>query len=417
MRRERGAVLLVALAVLSALVGTMAVIASNQRVAIKAQINRGQEVRARLAAEAGIQRALAELQLYVDAGQVSTATLADDWAILGTEGGEKFVLQANSYRMQIVDGSSLININTASQEQLERMPLTSEQIDSLLDWRSAELEARPEGAKDEYYNSLEVPYNAKLRRFDSLDELILVKGFTARAVFEPQEDVEFGSFLVTGPNGEIPAIADVSVIDSRSSNVGADGQAKLNVNTASAQQMVQRGIPNNIATAIVQRRNTQGTFTQLGDVLRVQGVNAQNAAAIVDNLWISGATTVEGRINVNTASELVLSTLPGMEPDVAAAIVGRQNTAVQSLSELLSIPGFGLEVLQQTVDRLTTGTQVFLVRVIGVAGDTQVALQATLVIDAEGPNVLKIERMPFANMWERWGWEQETTSETVISEN
>lgn len=416
MRTQRGAVMVVTLGVLAALVSIVSVIAANQRVAIKAQINRGQAARARLAAEAGIQRGLAELQAYLDSGQTSYASLADAWAILGGNGSEYFSLGRDSFRIQIVDASGLINLNTAPQEHLERLPLTTEQIDSLLDWRSPELEPRPEGGKDEYYNSLPTPYNAKLRRFESVDELLLVKGFTPQTVYEPQENVRNDVVLAPTPNGEQPSLDDLLGTDSSSANTAADGQTKLNVNTANAQQMIQRGIAPNVAQAIVQRRNTQGTFARMGDVLRLPAINQGNAPAVVDNLWISGAATVQGRINLNTASEAVLSSLPGMQPDVAAAIAGRQTTGMQALSEVLSVPGITVQTLQENIDFIGVGTSTFLIRCIGIAGDARVALSATVTIQNNSLRVLKVETMSFPDMWRRWGWEQEPTTEIILAE-
>jgi DNA uptake protein ComE-like DNA-binding protein len=413
-RREAGAVLVMTLGILAAMVGVVAVIAANQRVAIKAQINRSQQARARLAAEAGIHRALAELQLHFDGGQTAVATLGDQWAVLGSIGSENFILGRDSFRLEIVDAAGLINLNTATQEHLERLPLTAEQIDSILDWRSGNLDPRPLGAKDEYYNNLAIPYNVKLQRFESIDELLLVKGFTPANLYEPQDDVQSTIYL-----GEsIPAFADLITVDSSSPNTASDGQAKLNVNTANLQQMIQRGIAANVANAIIQRRNTAGTFTTLGQVLQLPVINQNNAAPVIDNLTIGGAATVQGRVNVNTAGEAVLNSLPGMQSDIASAIVARQSSGgVQALSELLSIPGMSLQVLQQNIDLLAVSTNTFLVRVIGAAGDGRVALQATVAIQNNAVRVLKIEEMPFADMWSRWGWDQEPVTEVLIAED
>lgn len=51
-------------------------------------------------------------------------------------------------------------------------------VDSILDWRDANDLHRPNGAEDEYYQSLDPPYDCKDADFDSVSELLLVKGVT-----------------------------------------------------------------------------------------------------------------------------------------------------------------------------------------------------------------------------------------------
>ena len=78
--------------------------------------------------------------------------------------------------------SSLININTVStttadQALLNNLPLTQQEIDSLLDWTSTSTTARTDGAKDDYYNALPTPYNTKLGTLSTLSELLLIQGW------------------------------------------------------------------------------------------------------------------------------------------------------------------------------------------------------------------------------------------------
>jgi len=92
-----------------------------------------------------------------------------------------------SYEVEIQDESGKININTASQEQLLKLAratgIPEEDAgviaDSILDWRDSDELHRFNGAENDYYETLNPPYKAKNGRFDTVEELLLVKGVTA----------------------------------------------------------------------------------------------------------------------------------------------------------------------------------------------------------------------------------------------
>ena len=52
-------------------------------------------------------------------------------------------------------------------------------VDSILDWKDPDDFHRLQGAESDYYQSLPHPYKAKNGNFDTVEELILVKGVTA----------------------------------------------------------------------------------------------------------------------------------------------------------------------------------------------------------------------------------------------
>jgi general secretion pathway protein K len=51
-------------------------------------------------------------------------------------------------------------------------------VDSILDWRDADDFYRIHGAENDYYQSLKEPYRCKNGNFDSIEELLLVRGIT-----------------------------------------------------------------------------------------------------------------------------------------------------------------------------------------------------------------------------------------------
>ncbi|MCA1997712.1 MAG: helix-hairpin-helix domain-containing protein, partial [Armatimonadetes bacterium] len=195
-------------------------------------------------------------------------------------------------------------------------------------------------------------------------------------------------------------------------NLAPDGEAKLNANTADANQMIQRGVPTQVAQAIVQRRTQQGTFASMSQLLAVPGVNLSNAGTILDVLTVTGDAEIRGKINLNTAGQAVLETIPDLGSDVAQSIANQGGFS--SYSEVASISGVDLRVLGILADRTTLGSSSFLVRVVGTAGRASVALEAVVRNRAGRWVVEKVSQPPFGDMAARWGWVEETSNEVDL---
>lgn len=403
--RQRGSVLILAMVVLFAVTAMLVSAMALERAEFRNSVQRMDQDRARLAAQSGLARALATLQFQV----ASPVTQLDEWFTLGNQSNDLFLVGRLSFRMQIVDAASLVNMNTADEIQLQNMGLTSEQIDSLLDWREEGFVPRTEGAKDDFYNSLDRPYNAKLRRMDTLDELLLVRGFEPMTLFQTPEQ--------SNTSGLTPQpIYSLSTTDSYSPNTGSDGQLKGNINSASAGAMTQAGVPALLAAAIVVRRNTQGPFARMGEVLTVTGMTPDAAGVIVDRFQVGALPRSEGKINVNTAREDVLLSIPEVTTDIAQAIVSRQDAGINALSELFQIPGITLATMSGIVDRLTTDSEVFLVRVEGRSGTSRYTLEAVVRVADSRAQVLKVVEPPNRDMQTLWGWAEDTTNEIVLGD-
>jgi type II secretory pathway component PulK len=414
MRRTKrsGSVFVIALAVLAGLISVLALAAASQQSYGQLQNRRMEQRRANVAAHSGIQRALTVLQDQAN----SPITLNDEWAQLGQNGAEEFVLGKASFRLQIVDSASLINVNIADQPALELLPITAEQVDSLLDWRETGRNPRADGGKDEYYNQLANPYNAKLNLLQSVDELLLVKGFVPADLYTVRTDVvntARQNRTTSGENDQLPLDALITV-DSTSLAVNSTGQAKTNIATANAQTLIARaGVSQQVAAAIVAR---QSTFRTIGDVFAVQGLPQQSWRNILNNFTV-GQQNQKGKINLNTVTQAVLDSIPNLPPDAASAIISRQSSGFSELGDLLDVPGMNNQaVLQQTAGYFEVNSQAFLVRVVGISGATKVALQATIAMNNGTPRIVRVEEPPYADIITTWGWEIEPTATTTLKE-
>ena len=113
----------------------------------------------------------------------------------------QYVVNDVAFRVQIIDAASLVNLNRASEAQLQNMNLTTAQIDSLLDWREEGETARTEGAKDEFYQNLPQPYSAAKGRLHDIKDVLLVKDWVPSTVFSMDNTTNTG--IVTVPLYEL----------------------------------------------------------------------------------------------------------------------------------------------------------------------------------------------------------------------
>lgn len=114
------------------------------------------------------------------------------WRLDGTTYREK--LGADSYAVRITDESGKVDINSLTDTSgilmknlLIQLGVSGEDadviVDSILDWKDADNLVRIHGAEDEYYLALPKPYKAKNANFETIEELLLVRGITPEIFF------------------------------------------------------------------------------------------------------------------------------------------------------------------------------------------------------------------------------------------
>ena len=185
---------------------------------------------ARHVAEAGIDLAL---------GLISTDfeyTVEHCGSILAfsqnTEPGERLRL-INSIGSQLdslswislTDEQGKLNLNVASEAELMRIPgVNNELAASIIDWRDADNDVQSGGAESDYYRSLLCPYECKNLPFESIEELLLVKGANP-VLFE-----QINTFLTVY------------------------GDGRININATSPQVLVAMGLEESLAGRLVKFR-------------------------------------------------------------------------------------------------------------------------------------------------------------------
>ena len=116
-----------------------------------------------------------------------------------------------------------------------------------------------------------------------------------------------------------------------------EGNSLININTADSEELTGlQGIDNGIAQRIISHRNSQGFFQNIDQLKQVRILSVQDLAGIADKITARDGETVNGLININTASVELLQLLPGMDQTKAQAIVARreeENPDAQNQSE------------------------------------------------------------------------------------
>jgi general secretion pathway protein K len=155
--------------------------------------------------------------------------------------------------LDIVPEPARRDINRLSEEDWERIlevgdipeELWPDLIDSFYDWTDQDEEARLDGAETEdYYATLEKPYRAKNGPLDTVEELLLVKGFDTTILSGGELELGFEDEDPT----EISGIKDLLT-------VYGDGDGKVNVNAASERVlMTLEDVDELFAGAIIEER-------------------------------------------------------------------------------------------------------------------------------------------------------------------
>ena len=307
----------------------------------------------------------------------------------------------------VSDEESRLNLNTADNEALAKLNGMSAPIAAALaDWRDGDNAPSPGGAEAEYYLSLQPPYLPRNGPFQTVRELLMVKDVSSdlllgqdtqqNGLLESAEDSPESSARTDTPAADVDTgWAGILTVDSTVNNVSASGTDRVNVQSADETALTGvSGITPDIARAITAYRgqNRFQSIANLLDVTRPQnnqnqnssrgnsqsnqrqsGQNQGNASGpkvidanllmdIADDITTADSTGAQaGLINLNTASLSVLACLPGVDRDLAQAIISyRQSSGfLPNIAWLLKVPGMNQEIFKQVAPLVTARSETF----------------------------------------------------------
>jgi len=199
-------------------------------------------------------------------------------------------------QIAIVDDDSKVNINALVDKDgkinadikerlgklIERLGGKPDLVNAVIDWIDADANiTEPGGAEDGEYRALGYP--AKNAPIDTIDELLLIRGFEKELVNEKG----LQNFITVAPT---------------------DG--KLNINTAPIEVLQDLGFREGLIQEIVNARDIE-PFRQLGDVWSVLGVDSKSLPPGIDQkIKVSSSIfTVQSSCTIKKVTKRIQATL------------------------------------------------------------------------------------------------------------
>ncbi len=181
----------------------------------------------------------------------------------------------------IRDEESRLNVNTCGADELMKaLEMPPETAAAIMDWRDRDSAGSPGGAEKEYYAALKPPYLPRNAEFQTIRELLLVRGVTAaqllgedvnqNELLDPEENDGNENYPPDNQNGVLDTgWAGILTVNSQTVNKSAGGVNRINIKSASDLELAGiPGITSDLAKAIVAFRG-QNQFENITDLLEV----------------------------------------------------------------------------------------------------------------------------------------------------
>ena len=356
---QRGSVLIIVIWVAFGLVAVTLYFGASMAFELRASDNRVAALQADLAIE-GAARYASNLLATVNVPGLSpdlTPDQCEDVAVGDARfwfiGRATTQTTPNLPAFGLVDEASKLNLNTASRAMLEALPnMTAEIAGAIIDWRDTDSNPTSNGAEDETYLRLTPARHCKNAPFESVEELRLVSGMTTELLYgedsnlngilDPNEND--GDYSAPTDNRDGKLDAGLLSYFTVSSREPMSGRTNVN-NAAQIRALLQNQFSEKRATELLGNAGAGGGpgggpgggggggATTFGSVLEFyikSKMTADELDQIYSELSSTNTATVDGLINVNTASEAVLACVPGIGTDGAASLVGARLSKVTS---------------------------------------------------------------------------------------
>lgn len=385
-RRRRGSVLIIVMWICLGLVALTLYFANSMTSEMRAADNRLTETAARQAIAGATRYASYVLTQFATGGAVpniddyrAEAVPVGDasfWFIgraIDQQQLQQQTLVQNEPYFALVDEGSKLNLNTVTSAMLQALPLpdmTPEFADAIVAWRSAT--SQNAAIHDNIYSQLTPPRHNKGAPYESVDELRLINGAmlalvlgedtNRNGVLDPNEDDGDTSAPRDDQNGTLLAgLFEYVTVYTSQPATSAAGSRRINVTTLNTQQtrqqlqtrMGQRGITTARIAQMLARipvtpaqNPNQGPApaapASVADFMVTTQITAEEFALIHTDLTATTNGVTPGLVNVNTASEAVLTCIPGIGADTAAALVAYRAAHPEALTSMAWLTSAGM---------------------------------------------------------------------------
>jgi len=408
-RQDQGTVLIVTMWVILVLASLVLVFAYSMRVEALASANRQCDLEADAVAAGALQFVLAIL----DGTDGSTDALQDVvWEGRRVGGGLFWLVHPNLENDEepafgLVDEASRINLNSASTDMLLKLPgMTAELADSIIDWRDEDAEVSPSGAESEYYLLQEEPYYCKDALFETVEEVLLVRGASTdllygedanrNGVLDYNEDDADQTLPDDNRNGTLDrGFLDYVTVYSTEPNLSADGQERVNVNDVDTQnlsELLGEAIQDDRLFMVLQNARRGRPYGSILEFYFRSGMTLDEFARVADRLTSVDDEALVGLVNVNTAPREVLLCLPELDESDVDALLSRRLDTATDLSNIAWVADALPEEKATAIGPyITTRSYQFSADILAVSGDGRAYRRCRAVIDARTspPRVLR----------------------------
>lgn len=235
----------------------------------------------------------------------------------------------------LVDEASKLNLNAPwlTVDLLMNLPrMTAELAGSILDWRDADSNVTEGGgAETETYQRLNPSYRCKDGPFESVEELRLVNGAYLDLIYgedanlngalDPNENDSDASAPADNRDGRLDAgFFDYFTTYTRQAALDQYGSNRVNVTGLNNQATRQQLLATLTTAGIGSAQEIVGRVQSATSVLHFYILSQMSEEEFME-IEPSLTTTNEGLVNVNTASEAVLSCIPGIGLENAPTLV------------------------------------------------------------------------------------------------
>ncbi|HWB53508.1 MAG TPA: hypothetical protein VG722_04920 [Tepidisphaeraceae bacterium] len=348
--RRRGSILIVALGIMIILAGLVVTLAHSMGVEAKASANYSAAIQAS-AVERGAEQYVIGMLIQLQQEGTTFYDLPDsDFAAVKIGNGYFWIVRPDYpndpefSHYGLVDESAKLNINYANEAELMALPdVTQDMADAILDWNGQGGNAN----NGSYYGTLPTPYQSKQAPFETVEELLLVNGFTRELLYGQ------GVATSTGPT------------------IGL-GQSAMPTASINTDPELTTGISDFLTVYSAVAAGTTGTT----------GGTGGSTGKAVANGPATPAIASRPRVNVNDAPREVLVALMegmGLPDSDADSIIAGRNLDDQDTSTVQNILGNDWSPIQGYAGG--PGNQ-FSADIVAVSGNGRAFKRVKIVIDA-----------------------------------
>jgi DNA uptake protein ComE-like DNA-binding protein len=321
--------------------------------------------------------------------------------------------------------SGKVNINNTDFDALSNMPgMEYTAASSIMDWRDEDNRLERDGAESDYYLQLPEPYFCKNEPFETVEELLMVRGVTREMLYGD------GTAPPLGENTGIQVksltsltldstlqrgMFDLFTVKSAEPNTAADGKQRINVNVDRSQRpRMRQQLLERLKLRLSQARAT-AIVNKVGDN-RMQdmfvmyyrcGLTPDELDTIADDIGTSTDQTLRGRININTAPREVLLSIPTLDESDVDKLIGARPSpqdvkpgelswVVRAMGERTISAGLGA--------RITTHTYQWTADILAVSGNGRAFKRCRIIVDTQNGTPTIVYRRDLTQK----GWPMDT---------